>query len=279
VAVGPPPSPRYGHRAVCLDKGRIAILGGCAVCPFSEGLISNRTRLIHYRLIYAVSSGGVSGGLMGMSIEETKTLFDLQTQLEHNYKAEGVASALGGDMMESKLSSSLQSNINSSASTVKGLLHSAASLAGQISDLEHETRDTELQLVLSWKQTQATMLQNTRRARHPLPYLDFVFLDTNDLVWKEATGCNRMNKQNRDVPCSRIHFAATCVAGYVIVVGGLHPTCLKNLIVDADNNGEGLRVYVLDPVSQKWGICKPKQTAQYLDGPLSIAEVTVITSV
>ena len=39
VAVGSPASPRYGHKLIRIDKYRIAVLGGCGVCPFSEGLL------------------------------------------------------------------------------------------------------------------------------------------------------------------------------------------------------------------------------------------------
>jgi hypothetical protein len=282
VAIGPPPSPRYGHRIVTLDKTRIAVLGGCAVCPFSEG--SHDCSYVLSRILTlllfprAVSSGGVSGGLMGMDIEETKALFDLQSRLEKNYKAEGHSSSLGGEILQSSIAGSTELSTGTIRNgQIKELLHSASSLAGKVSELEHETRDTELQLILSWRQTQANMLQNSKRARHPMPFLDVTILDTDDLVWKEAAKCIRVNKENLDAPCSRIHFAAVAFGGYIIVVGGLHPTCLKNIIVDdpVSSNNE-MRVHVLDPNTQKWTVSKPKQTAQYIDTALSIAEADLI---
>ena len=63
-SVGSPPSPRYGHCMVTIEDDRVAVLGGCTVCPASE--VAN----------------GPSGGFVQMDIQAASNLFNLGQQLE-----------------------------------------------------------------------------------------------------------------------------------------------------------------------------------------------------
>ena len=210
-----------------------------------------------------------------MNIQETKALFALGSAVEHDYSAEGHASIMGGELLEHDLTTSSTSSSSEGGRDVKSLLKTASTVAARVSDLEYDTRLTEIELVKSWQLSQANVIINSRKARHPLPFLDLVFLDTRDLVWKPPLKM-KANKGNPDQPLSRMHFAAVSMGGYIVVVGGIQPTCLKHTLVDEDNGDEGVRVHVLDPNTQRWVLSRPKASAQALDGPLSIAEADLI---
>jgi hypothetical protein len=191
VAVGPPPSPRYGHRMVSLEPGRAAIIGGCTVNPQSEVVGS------------------------GLSIHETKSLFDLSSQLQQCYVNEGLTADLGGRI--------LSHNARSQSKDMRTLYKGAAEITGRVYAAEQATREAEKVLVQSFHTTQASKNLKLQKAKHPDIYLDIHFISTKDLCWQPQI----FPPLRGQFPASRMHFGCMVIGSYLIVAGGCKPTSLS----------------------------------------------------
>lgn len=194
LAVGPTPSPRYGHRMVYLGNDLAAIVGGCCVSPQSE----------------------ISGE--SMPLDEMRRLYGINNALLRSYQAEGDLPLVAGKAL------------SKSQTDMTSLLKQASSTAGAVQHLEAETRANENRLVEAFYKSEANRLMSKVRARHPYPEMDISFLNVKDLTWSSTTGPTLRGKS----PSSRMHFSAECIGPYLLVVGGTPPTSLSYHPIDTD---------------------------------------------
>lgn len=258
VAVGIPPSPRYGHKIilVCEGKntntdtnathshmnkavrGRLAVVGGCTVSPQSE----------------------VVG--TAMTSQEIKTMLDLGNGLQNNYMAEGLTAHLGGSHLAAS------ADVVDSIGGVRALYKSAASVAGQIHELEVQTREAEKNLVTQYHLMQASKNLKLQKAKHPNPLLDVIFLDVRDLTWKPQI----YPPISGDVPSCRMHFGCTSLGGHIILVGGTRPTSLSH----APSEIKHTCILTLDLETFRWSQRSAVGSVESLDGPLQIADSDIL---
>ena len=244
MGVGPPPSPRYGHEFIKVSNRSVAVLGGCAVAPESE-----------------------LGAVMSVAHTDAKVLNDLCTDLQRAYQAEGASLGLAGRSIQLELeAASVRGEIGPGVAgeEIKAVLRQAAGLAGTMQRLEQTTRDAETALVQAFFDMRAAKVMRTNRAKHPHKTLDVTFLDFNDMTWKEQiyppiTG---------NIPPPRMHFGATTIGPYLLVVGGTAPSSLGHIPLDHP----ACRVYSLDLRSMKWAQSPPLDSTEYLEGPLRAAD-------
>jgi len=258
VAVGIPPSPRYGHKIILVHEGRntnsetnvahshmalaahgrLAVVGGCTVSPQSE----------------------VVG--TAMTSTETKMILDLGNSLQNNYLAEGLTAHLGGSHLEAS------ADFAPGAGGVKSLYRTAASVTGQLHELEVQSREAEKNLVTQYHLLQASKNLKMQKAKHPDPLLDVIFLDIRDLTWKPQI----YPQISGSIPSSRMHFGCVSLGGHIIVLGGTKPTSLAH----SPSEGQYTRILSLDLDSFRWTIRKAVGSVESLDGPLQIAESDIL---
>jgi len=260
VAVGMPPSPRYGHKLIAIregkntntdtnashahmsvaHRGRLAVVGGCTVSPQSE----------------------VVG--MAMSSQEIKSMLDLGNGLQNNYLAEGLTAHLGG----SHLAASADVVGAGAAGGVKGLYKAAASVVGQLHELEVQTREAEKNLVTQYHVLQASKQLKLQKAKHPDPHLDVIFLDIHDLAWKPQI----YPPISGEIPSSRMHFGCVSMGGHIIVVGGTKPSSLGH----AASEMKHTRILSLDLDSFRWTTRHSEGSTEALEVPLQIADSDIM---
>jgi len=245
VAVGIPPSPRYGHQVVLLDEQeglpvRLAIVGGCMVSPQSEVV-------------------GTS-----MTTSETKTMLDLGNTLQNRYQAEGNVSSLLGRGLESSISQSG----GSPPRGLKDLYHKAGKIAGILHENEVKTREAEKALVEQYHLMQAGISLKMQKAKHPEALLDVLFLDIRDMIWKPQI----YPKIKGDLPCSRMHFGAFSITGNLIVFGGTRPTSLGHATIETTHT----RIYALDLNALIWRQIAPLESTEFLETPMRIADSDIV---
>ncbi len=250
LVVGVPPSPRYGHQILAMhepyrqefeDKPvppRLVVVGGCTVSPQSE----------------------VSGA--ALTPAETKKMLDLGVHLEKQYKLEGNVAELGGLSLQSSIENSQEFGIGA-----KDLYLQASRVTGHLAALEQNTREAERDIVAQHHLTEASRAMKLMKAKHPNPVVDVVFLDTQEMTWKQPI----YPKLNGEFPPSRMHFGALSTCGYLLVMGGAKPTSLRFSCIDGDHH----RIYALDIRKGTWFQAAPRSSTEYLELPISIAEADV----
>ena len=238
VIVGSCPSPRYGHRLVFIEPGKMAVLGGCSVSPQSE----------------------VTGS--AMTLAETKNLLNISEELQSSYRGEGYvahASSLAYD-----------TSISEGEKGLRTLYKEAGGISNSIYTVEVNTRVKEKELVDTWYVAQANKITKRQKAKHPDIKLDIIFLNTRDLTWKVQV----YPPIKGDIPCSRMHFGAFSIGHYIFLSGGTAPTCKHHKPIE----DEFSRLYALDLLTMKWFQPHPVNSAEMYEIPLQIAESDVIRS-
>lgn len=238
VVVGSCPSPRYGHRLVFIEPGRMAVLGGCSVSPQSE----------------------VTGS--ALSLAETKNLLNISEELQSSYRGEGFvahASSLAYD-----------ASISEGEKGLRTLYKEGGSISNSIYTVEVNTRAKEKELVDTWYVAQASKITKRQKAKHPDMNLDIIFLNTRDLTWKAQI----YPSIKGDIPSSRMHFGSFSIGHYIFLCGGTAPTCKHHKPVD----DEFSKLYALDLLTMKWFQPHPVNSAEMYEIPLQIAESDVIRS-
>lgn len=250
LAVGVPPSPRYGHKLVILHEPsrtefedqprqpRMILVGGCTVSPQSEVEGSNLTPAEHKRML------------------------DLGAQLELKYRKEGDVAQLGGLSLMSSLENSHLYPTNP-----KDLYHQASRVTAHLSELEHDTRAAERAIVEAHNLSEASRQLKTQKAKHPNPKTDVYFLDLVDLTWRTQV----YPPVSGEIPPCRMHFGAFSTCDFLLVVGGSRPTSLGHACVDEDHS----RIYALDLKRNVWFQAAPRSSSEYLELPISIAQADV----
>ena len=291
VAVGLPPSPRYGHQMVLCeppinaprspstnspprgskneDRDRpgagvsMIVLGGCAVSPQSKVVGSNFTP------------------------EETLQLMTISSELTKAYERESQTAILGRQKLQVTFEQgdAIDPHGNRVALTdnVLDIIQQSSTLSGLLHLREKDTRKAEQEMVDAYKLAKSQVAYNAKRARHPNPYLDVFFYDIKHERWStkkfpKLTG-------SPSLPKSRIHFSASCIGGkYVFVLGGCHPTSTDSRLVDeiTDSSGKNSgkvnnsELYVFDIARNKWLKPLPVNSKEYLKESLKMAEVDMI---
>jgi hypothetical protein len=246
IAVGIPPSPRYGHEVVLLSmpgfetSSRICVVGGCSVSPQSE--------------VYGMAS----------TPEETKRMLDLGKALEARYVNEGEVSMLGGQYLQSVTDSADRIG----GSSLKDIYRQAAGITSQIFEAETLTRQAEKDLVKAHNLMDASRSVKLQKSKHPNKNIDIFFLDVNEMMWKPQV----YPPISGEFPAARMHFGAVSIGGFLILCGGANPTSLQNRCVDQDHQ----RVYALELRQNVWIQCAPRDTSEYLELPVQIAESDVV---
>jgi hypothetical protein len=255
LAVGIPPSPRYGHQLVILHEPsrmefeekepppRLAVMGGCTVSPQSE----------------------ITG--TDLTPEEHKHMLDLGFQLERRYRREGDVAELGGQSLMASVENAHSLFGTPSQTNPKDLYYQAATVTGNIADLEFETRAAERELVEAYNLTNASRTLKSKKAKHPNPHADIYFLDIRDLTWRHQI----YPKLTGEIPPSRMHFGAFSTCDFLLVAGGARPTSLGHVCVDNDHH----RIYALDLRRMVWFQAAPRSSSEYLELPISIAGADV----
>lgn len=263
LAVGPVPSPRYGHQMVLLphlpslrpsnpSAAVIAVLGGCCVSPMSE-------------------TAGESASAAGLSL--------LGETLEGRYRAEALAPMASGQLLRSLtapggmpmslVSEMEQSHLQEPASSLRGLYKLAAEGAARQQTLEADSRRAELQMLSAWRSAEAEEMTRQRRSRHPFAGLDITFLEAaqDSLQWRTQ----HYPSIRGEVPSCRMHFGCFSIGRFLFVIGGARPTSLGHSPVD----GEAAVIHSLDLVTMRWQQQRPIGGEEWLDQQLSAAEAAV----
>jgi hypothetical protein len=236
VIVGQCPSPRYGHKLVFLEPGKMAVLGGCSVNPQSE----------------------ITGS--ALTLAETKNLLNISEELQSSYRGEGFVAHAA--------SLAYDSSISEGEKGLRSLYKDAGSISNSIYNVEMNTRAKEKELVDNWFVAQANKITKVQKAKHPDAHLDVIFLSTRDLTWK-----NQVYPPIRgDIPCSRMHFGSFSIGHFIFVCGGTAPTCRHHKPIE----DEFSRLYALDLLSMKWFQPHPINCTEMYEIPLQIAESDVI---
>lgn len=250
LAVGVPPSPRYGHKLVVLHEPhrtefeerprqpRMIVVGGCTVSPQSEVEGSNLTPAEHKRML------------------------DLGAQLELKYRKEGDVAQLGGMSLMSSLA-----NTHIHPSDPKDLYYQASRVTAHLAELEHDTRAAERAIVEAHNLSEASRLLKAQKARHPNSKADIYFLDLIDMTWRTQV----YPPVSGEIPPCRMHFGAFSTCDYLLLVGGSRPTSLGHVCVDDDHS----RIYALDLRRNLWFQAAPRSSSEYLELPISIAQADV----
>ena len=250
LVVGIPPSPRYGHQIIALhepyrsefqDKPvppRLVVVGGCTVSPQSE--------------IFGTA----------LTPAETKHMLDLGVHLEKQYRREGSVAELGGLSLQSSIENSADFRVGP-----KDLYQQAARITSHLAALELNTREAEREIVKQQHLMEASRALKLKKAKHSNPDADVVFLDTQEMTWKQPM----YPKLNGEFPPSRIHFSAVSTCGYLLVMGGAKPTSLNFSCIDEEHH----RIYALDIRRCTWFQAAPRSSTEYLELPISIAEADV----
>ncbi len=246
IAVGIPPAPRYGHAMVALhnpnvQESRLCVVGGCCVSPQSE--------------VFGTAA----------TPEEIKRMLDLGMALEASYLKEGDIASVGGKYLQSISNDSAKGQGDL---TLKDIYKKSAGITGQLYESETRTRQAEKDLVLAHNLMEASRSLKLQKAKHPMEKLDVHFLDVEDLMWKPQV----YPPISGEFPCARMHFGAISLGGYLIVCGGAKPTSLKNVCIDTDHT----RLYALNLQHSAWTQPAPRETSEFLELPLSIAESDVM---
>jgi hypothetical protein len=252
VAVGLPPCPRYGHSCVAIDEDQIAIVGGCHVSPSGEMVGSN------------------------LSTTETKTLLEMSNNLQKRYRAENSMAKRGGQALESQIeyfgpnfSASAEHNNSTVGSThLTDVYHQASKLSGSLHILEQDTRHAEMQMMNSYKLSQASSQFNIHKAKHSSPTVDIVFLNLRDTMWRTQIYPPIKGK----LPTSRIHFGAAVISNYLFIFGGIEPTSKVYQHVDLHHT----QVHSLNLTTMRWDCPVPTNSADNLIEPLRVADSDVI---
>ena len=246
IAVGIPPSPRYGHQMVMLHnpsvrESRLCIVGGCSVSPNSE--------------VFGTA----------LTPAESKRMLDLGLTLEASYLNEGEVAKVGGHHLQM---ASLETKKGIGELTLREIYKESGGVTGQLYESEMRTRQAEKDLVLAHNLMEASRSLKLQKAKHPNEKIDLFFLDVEDLMWKPQV----YPAISGAFPPSRIHFGAISIGGYLIVCGGSKPTSLKNVCVDLDHT----RMYALDLHQLVWTQPAPRESSEFLELPVSIAESDVL---
>lgn len=237
IVVGTPPLARYGHVLLACPDGQVLVLGGCCVCSSEEeGLPSDHDRL---QLRVRVAADNVNRAYRLEEAEAAVGAFDNYLDLG------GSVSGLG------RLCSSNDSSFHCSCSKEycstrepwKRLSRRQAQLAAAVAARERDTafREEKLREVLH---EQAAMTYWARsHARHPLKYLDVVFLDTENMIWGAINPA--VGRGDATQPVARMHFSAVALGHKVVLWGGCLPTSKLVEMVDGD-------IHVFDLVHRRW---------------------------
>ena len=208
LVVGVPPSPRYGHQFLAIHEPyrqefkdrpvppRLVVVGGCTVSPQSEVLGT------------------------ALTPAETKKILDLGVHLEKQYRQEGHVAELGGLSLQSSIDNAHEFGV-----APKDLYQQASRVTGHLAALEHNTRNAERDLVAQQHLIEASRAMKMKKAKHPNPLVDVVFLDTQEMTWKQPI----YPKFNGEFPPSRMHFCALSTCGYLLILGVPNPLVLAFL--------------------------------------------------
>ena len=195
VAVGPTPSPRYGHRMIGIGSDQFAVLGGCIVSPHSE-------------VINPASD-----------LAETQALFKASDALMAAYKAETDVPTISGKALYK------------SQSNILDQFHQASTTAGVVQHLEAETRICEDNIADLYFKSESKKKFAMSKAKHPLKHIDITFLNVHDMTWSKSA---LVAKSFGTPPSSRMHFSACFIGHYILIIGGCPPTSLSFKTVDSD---------------------------------------------
>lgn len=137
---------------------------------------------------------------------------------------------------------------------------------------------------------QATAFNIQKHAGRQSPGLDIHFLCADDVAWvpqinPRVTGL---------VPSSRMHFGIVVLGDFLFVIGGVQPSCLaycsagrggrggegkdtsgSGSVAGASEGGESderLVIHALDVMTLAWSEPKSMETADYLEGPIRVAQ-------
>lgn len=235
IAVGMPPCPRYGHQCVAIDSDQIAVLGGCHVSP--------------------------SGEMVGSTLSgtETKALMEMSSNLQKRYKAENTMAARGGLALESNIDyhgQNYDGQGRNGSMHIADIYRQAANLSNSLHLLEQDTRLAELQMMNSYKLSQASTAFNIHSAKHSTNHLDIVFLNTKEAMWRTQIYPPIKGK----LPVPRIHFGAAVISNYLFVFGGVEPTSKAYKHVDSRYT----QVNTLNLTTMRWDNPVPTNSADYL---------------
>jgi hypothetical protein len=149
------------------------------------------------------------------------------------------------------------------------MYHQASATTGALHLVETHTRTAERNMTDAWKTSQATTINNIKKARHPNPQLDMFVLNISEQMWRTTAYPGIRGA----IPSARVHFGAACVGHHLFVVGGAEPTSLRYKHVEGSG---GTDVYTLDLRSLKWTKPGATNSHEHLREPLRIAEADVI---
>mmetsp|Transcript_6105 Transcript_6105/g.8527 ORF Transcript_6105/g.8527 Transcript_6105/m.8527 type:complete len:1139 (-) Transcript_6105:212-3628(-) len=276
VAVGVPPSPRYGHSFIAIADDVLAVVGGCAVSLQGEAVGSSE------------------------SPNQTKALIELSTHLQRRYEEENRMARVGGAALEARIheindpatdhfmdSSSLGMGsasaysgktlygVGAESASLKQIYHDAANISATFHELESRTRAAERKLVDTYHMSHAATQFNVQKARHPLPHVDVVFLHTRANIWKTHS----YPPISGMLPQARAHFGCCCLGPFIFVMGGIQPTGLAYRPIDSSqriDTAAFTKVYALNMHTWRWEQPIPVESSDSLKEAIAIATADVI---
>jgi hypothetical protein len=293
VSGGAVPEGRYGHRIVAIPAGGgggvqggydelgmyqeartsklrngtfLAVVGGCSVSPQDE--------------IAAKKSKGDNT----LPNDKIRSLLQLAQRLQSQYSLEGdVSESAGRELLgqlehieramglrppsHSPSESHLHSVPGRGVFDLKDVHRRAARVTGMLAMMETETRALEAELASSWYDAQASAFNAAKKGTRQSSELGVHFLCADDVAWvpqlnPRVTGL---------IPASRMHFGVVALGDFIFVIGGVLPSALAYRSVAP----ERLVIHALDVTSLVWSEPKSMETADYLVGPLLVADKDV----
>ena len=128
---------------------------------------------------------------------------------------------------------------------------------------------------------QATAFNIQKHASRQSRELDMHFLCADDVAWVPQINPGVTGL----VPSSRMHFGVVALGDFIFVIGGVRPSCLaycsagegQDTNTDAQAQGgstkdERLVIHALDVTTLVWSEPKSMETADYLEGPIRVAQ-------
>jgi hypothetical protein len=97
------------------------------------------------------------------------------------------------------------------------------------------------------------------------------FLCADDVAWVPQIN----PKISGLIPANRIHFGAVALGDYIFVIGGVYPSSLSYTSVVKDR----LIIHALNVNSLIWTEPKSMETADYLEGPIRVAEKDIARAI
>lgn len=296
VSGGGVPEARYGHRMVSIQEGSgdgghsangmyggydelgmyqetrttrlrngtfLAVIGGCCVSP-QEELAAKQSR-----------------GDNILPKDKISNLLHLAQRLQAQYSLEGDMSDNAGNELLEQLerierSAGLQLPSHSAIMeagifNLKAVHHRAAQVTGMLAAMEKETRALEAELASSWYDAQAAALNTSKKGARQSAELGVHFLCADDVAWVP-----QINPRFSGLtPCSRMHFGAVALGDFIFVIGGVLPSALTYTSAVQDR----LIIHALNVKTLVWTEPKSMETADYLEGPIRVAEKDIVRAV